>query len=232
MLRKINHQNMGTSDLGWLKSLFHFSFAEYYNPANMNFGVLRVINDDLVKPGTGFDTHPHRDMEIISYVVEGELTHGDSMGNKQTLTRGQVQYMSAGSGILHSEHNRGHETSRFLQIWIKPDQRNLTPQYGDYRFSWEDRVGKWLNIVSGQTGTAPVKINQDANLFVTALQAGEKVSFSQEKDRQTYFVLIEGEAKFGEHSLSARDALEAIGETVEIEALTDAHVIAIEMKRE
>ncbi len=104
MLRRIDNTKMGSSDLGWLKSKFHFSFAEYYNPFNLNFGTLRVINDDLVKPGTGFDTHPHRDMEIVSYVVDGKLTHGDSMGNKNTLSRGHVQYMSAGTGVLHSEH--------------------------------------------------------------------------------------------------------------------------------
>src|SRR5690606_21122 len=97
MLKKIESKNMGSSNLGWLRSLFHFSFAEYFNPLNINFGVLRVINDDLIASGTGFDTHPHRDMEIISYVVKGQLTHGDSMGNKSTITRGQVQYMSAGT---------------------------------------------------------------------------------------------------------------------------------------
>lgn len=116
MLRKIESQNMGSSNLGWLRSKFHFSFAEYYNPNNINFGVLRVINDDLVLSNTGFDTHPHRDMEIISYVVNGELTHGDSMGNKNTITRGHVQYMSAGTGVYHSEHNLGEDTLRFLQI--------------------------------------------------------------------------------------------------------------------
>lgn len=123
MIRKLEHQNMGKSDLGWLQSIFHFSFAEYYNPQNMHFGVLRVINDDLIKPQTGFDMHPHRDMEIISYVVDGSLTHGDSMGNKQTLHRGEVQYMSAGTGIYHSEHNLGSEMARLLQIWIYPDQK-------------------------------------------------------------------------------------------------------------
>ncbi len=125
MLRKIDNTKMGSSNLGWLKSKFHFSFAEYFNPDNMNFGVLRVINDDLVAPHTGFNLHPHADMEIISYVVEGELTHGDSMGNKSTITRGHVQYMSAGTGVYHSEHNLGENVLRFLQIWILPDRKRL-----------------------------------------------------------------------------------------------------------
>jgi redox-sensitive bicupin YhaK (pirin superfamily) len=107
MLHYIDHTKMGRGVHGWLDSHFHFSFAEYYNPENIQFGILRVINDDMVESQMGFDTHPHENMEIISYVVDGELTHGDSMGNKQTLTRGQVQYMSAGTGVLHSEYNLG-----------------------------------------------------------------------------------------------------------------------------
>ena len=107
MLRKIEHKNMGSSESPWLKSLFHFSFANYHNPNNINYGVLRVVNDDLVSADTGFDMHPHRDMEIITYVLDGELTHEDNMGNRNTISRGHVQYMSAGTGIYHSEHNLG-----------------------------------------------------------------------------------------------------------------------------
>lgn len=151
MLRRIESKNMGSSNLGWLRSKFHFSFAEYYNPNNINFGVLRVINDDLIEAGTGFDTHPHKDMEIISYVVNGDLTHEDSMGNKNTITRGHVQFMSAGSGVYHSEHNFGKEILRLLQIWIFPDKQGYKPSYGDYRFNWDDRHNKWLHMVSGKT---------------------------------------------------------------------------------
>ena len=135
MLRYIDHTKMGRGIHGWLDSHFHFSFAEYYNPQNIQFGVLRVVNDDMVQPGTGFDTHPHQNMEILSYVVQGELTHADNMGNEQTLTRGQVQYMSAGTGVLHSEYNMGKDLLRFLQIWILPDASGYQPNYGDYRLS-------------------------------------------------------------------------------------------------
>lgn len=158
MIKRIDSTKMGSSDLGWLKSKFHFSFAEYYNPLNMNFGNLRVVNDDLVSAGEGFDFHPHRDMEIISYVIDGELTHGDSMGNKNTLSRGHVQYMSAGTGVLHSEHNLGSETLRFLQIWIYPDKKDYAPNYGDQKFNWDERKNKWLNIVSSKEGNALIKI--------------------------------------------------------------------------
>ena len=125
MLRKLDHNNMGKSNLGWLRSVFHFSFAEYYNPKNINFGVLRVINDDLIDPHTGFPKHPHQNMEIVSYAVDGNLTHADSMGNENTITRGHVQYMSAGTGVYHSEMNHGDETLRLLQIWILPDQSRI-----------------------------------------------------------------------------------------------------------
>lgn len=187
MIKKIDYKNMGKSNLGWLRSIFHFSFAEYYNSKNMNFGVLRVINDDLIEAGTGFDTHPHRDMEIVSYVVEGELTHGDSMGNKRTLTRGQVQYMSAGSGVLHSEYNLSDKISRFLQIWILPDKKGLTPNYGDFAFEWKERKNKWLHIVSSKEGSAPVKINQDVNFYVLELHKGEEIVFPISEGRHISF---------------------------------------------
>ena len=161
MPRYIDSKQMGRSRLGWLDSHFHFSFAEYYNPKNIRFGALRVINDDLIQAGTGFDTHPHENMEIITYVVEGELTHADSMGNRHTLTRGQVQYMSAGTGVTHSEHNFGKERLRLLQIWIFPDQKGYEPNYGDYRVAVEDRRDRWLPLVASVEDTdspAPVRI--------------------------------------------------------------------------
>ncbi|NLB91584.1 MAG: pirin family protein, partial [Clostridiales bacterium] len=169
MIRKLSHAHMGRSYLGWLQSLFHFSFAEYRNPDNINFGKLRVINDDLVAPGTGFATHPHRDMEIVSYVVEGTLSHKDSMGHERALTRGCVQYMSAGTGVRHSEYNHGEQTLRFLQIWIFPDENGLTPQYGDMEFTKEQRHNQWLTIVTDQRGKGPIKIHQDVSIHVLEL---------------------------------------------------------------
>ena len=174
MLRKIDHRQMGKSNLGWLQSIFHFSFAEYYNPENINFGVLRVINDDQIAPGTGFGTHPHRDMEIISYVVDGSLTHADSMGNQRDVKRGHIQYMSAGTGVLHSEHNRSTDPLRMLQIWILPDKQGYAPNYGDYLFEWEERKNKWLHMVSDKEGSAPVKINQDVNFYSLNLKREKK----------------------------------------------------------
>ncbi|WP_276929731.1 pirin family protein [Herbinix luporum] len=232
MLRKIDNTKMGSSDLGWLKSKFHFSFAEYYNPSNLNFGALRVINDDLVEPGKGFDTHPHRDMEIISYVIEGELTHGDSMGNKRTLSRGHVQYMSAGTGVFHSEHNLGEETLRFLQIWIIPDKKGYEPNYGDYEFNWNDRKNKWLNIVSSKEGNAPIKVNQDTNIFVIELDKNKEIEFKVGEGRQAYLVQIEGISDINNIILNMRDGLEIIEEDIIIKAIETSHILVIEMNKQ
>jgi len=229
MLRKIEMQNMGKSNLGWLRSIFHFSFAGYYNPNNMNFGVLRVINDDLIDQGEGFDTHPHQDMEIISYVVQGELTHQDSMGNKRSLKRGHVQYMSAGTGVYHSEHNYGNETLRILQIWIVPDKKGYAPNYGDNMFDWNLRKEKWFKIVSGQNGDAPIKINQDVNIYVLELEDEKEVEFVVGKNRQAYLVQIEGESKINDIKLSAKDALEVTEETILIKSKARSHYLVIEM---
>jgi redox-sensitive bicupin YhaK (pirin superfamily) len=241
MLKYIDHKQMGKADHGWLNSHFHFSFAEYFNPDNMQFGVLRVLNDDMVQSGEGFDTHPHQNMEIISYVVQGELTHEDSMGNKHTLTRGQVQYMSAGTGILHSEFNLGKDPLRFLQIWILPDQKGYEPNYGDYRFNIEDRRDKWLALASGQANTAssaPVRIHQDINAYASIISAGKSLAFEIAEDRQAYLVLIEGSAKItgagsGQSTdLAMRDAAEITGESIAVSAAEESHILVIEMARD
>lgn len=232
MLRKIESKDMGSSNLGWLRSKFHFSFAEYYNPDNINFGVLRVINDDLIDPNTGFDTHPHRDMEIISYVVNGDLTHGDSMGNKNTVTRGHVQYMSAGTGVYHSEHNLGKDILRLLQIWILPDKKGYEPSYGDYRFNWEERKNKWLHMVSSKEGEAPIKINQDVNIYSLELEKEKEISFPVKEGRQAYLVQIEGASNINSTELADRDSAEIVEEDILIKAKEVSHILILEMKKQ
>jgi redox-sensitive bicupin YhaK (pirin superfamily) len=234
MLRSIESGSLGRGQHGWLDSHFHFSFAEYYNPENINFGALRVWNDDIVLPGTGFDTHPHRDMEIISYVIEGELSHADSMGNEQTLERGQVQYMSAGTGITHSEYNHGKEPLRFFQIWIFADANGHTPNYGDHRFKWEDRIDQWMPIATGLDNTesfAPIKIHQDINAYATYLTAGKSLPFGVGIGRQAYLVVAEGKARVDGIGLHARDAIEITEQGVVIEAEENAHIVIIEMAK-
>lgn len=230
MIKRIDHKTMGKSNKGWLKSIFHFSFAEYYNPENLSFGVLRVLNDDLVEVEEGFGTHPHQNMEIISYVVEGELTHQDSMKNKNTLKRGEVQYMSAGTGVYHSEYNQGNQTLRFLQIWIMPDKAGYTPNYGDYKFAWEDRKNEWLQIVTGSKGNAPIRIHQDANIYVVELDKDKEISFKVEAGRQAYLVQIEGNSMIQQEAMNPKDALEVIEEDLQIKASEKSHILVIEMK--
>lgn len=232
MLKKIDSKNMGDSNLGWLRSKFHFSFAEYYNPNNIRFGALRVINDDLIEANTGFDTHPHKDMEIISYVVDGNLTHGDSMGNKNTITRGHVQYMSAGTGVYHSEHNFGEDTLRLLQIWILPDKAGYKPDYGDYRFNWNDRENKWLHMVSSKSGDAQIKVNQDINVYSLELSQGKEISFPVNERRQAYLVQIEGSSTINDIELNDRDAMEIVEEEILIQAKENSHILILEMKKE
>jgi redox-sensitive bicupin YhaK (pirin superfamily) len=225
---------MGRGSHGWLESHFHFSFAEYYNPANMSFGVLRVINDDRVQPGAGFPTHPHTNMEIISYVVDGELTHADSMGHERTLTRGQVQYMSAGTGVTHSEYNLGRAELRFLQIWILPDQPGLTPNYGDFRFAFDDRAGRWLPLATGAGNVdlpAPIKVHADINAYAAAIAPGARLDFEVRSGRQAYLVLIEGRAEINGLALAERDALEIVEENIRIQAPEAAHLLVIEMAK-
>lgn len=233
MLKKLPKENMGKSNLGWLQSRFHFSFAEYRNYENINFGVLRVLNDDLIKPNSGFDTHPHNDMEIVTYVIDGELTHQDSMGNKETLYRGEVQYMSAGTGIFHSEHNmHSSKDLTLFQIWIVPPEKNLEPTYGSYRYTKENRENKLLNIVSSQDGDAKIKLYQDVNFYVSESKKDTVFDFKIGKDRQVYFAQIEGSSDINGTVLNARDAMEIVDEDlISIKALEDSHFLFIEMKK-
>ena len=234
MLKKLPKENMGTSNLGWLESRFHFSFAEYRNPENINFGVLRVLNDDIVHPQSGFDMHPHENMEIISYVVDGEITHKDSMGNQETLKKGEVQYLSAGDGIFHSEHNLHRSKDlRLLQIWVYPPKRGLPRLYGSHKFTKEERENKLLNIVSSQDGNAKIKIYQDVQFYVSELEKDKSIKFDITENRQVYFVLIEGMALINGIELNHGDAMEITKESnLEIKATENSHFLFIEMKEQ
>ena len=231
MLKKLPKENMGTSNLGWLESRFHFSFAEYRNPNNINFGVLRVLNDDIVHPMSGFDMHPHSNMEIISYVVNGEITHKDSMGNSETLKRGEVQYLSAGDGIYHSEHNlHKSEDLRLLQIWIIPPFTGLPRLYGSHQYKKEERQNRLLNIVSSQNGDSKIKIYQDINIFVSELD--KELDYKIQKDKQVYFVQIEGSSNINGTLLENGDAMEIVDEDIlTIKPITKSHILFIEMQK-
>lgn len=218
--------------MGWLHSTFHFSFAEYYNPDKMNYGTLRVVNDDIFDAGHGFATHPHKNMEILSYVVEGVLTHQDSMGIKRELTRGQVQYMSAGKGVTHSEYNLTQKPLRFLQIWILPDQQGYTPQYKDVPYQWEERENKWLKIASSQKQEAKIVIHQDVEVSVLELKAGQQQTYTIQPDRMVYLIQIEGKSTINEKQWVEKDAAEVMDENIVLSAQNDSHFILFDLKKD
>ena len=208
-------------------------FADYYNPKNMRFGVLRVVNDDIIHTTSGFDMHPHENVEIITYVINGELTHKDSLGNIETLTRGDIQYLSAGDGIYHSEYNKNKSLDlRLLQIWIIPPKVGLPRLYGSNKFEEIQRKNKFLNIVSGQNGTADIKIHQDINIYVSQLDSDKNLDFHIEENRQVYFVQIEGKSDINGLVLNNGDAVEIINEKqINIKALENSHFLFIEMAK-
>lgn len=200
----------------WLKSRFHFSFAEYSNYANMDYGVMRVMNDDLVQPHRGFGTHSHGSMEIITYIVDGELTHQDSVGTKESLGRGSIQFMTAGTGIRHSEFNHGDKPLRFIQTWIKPASSGLTPNYGSFRGdpnSTKNQVHHLVSNVKDESTKTPVEINQDCDAFSSEIELGKKVTIELPKGRQGYLLCIEGGVKVnGQQQLNKYDACEIAGQ--------------------
>lgn len=230
------HWNNGN----WLKSRFHFSFAEYYDPNRFKFGVLRVMNDDLVQPDRGFGQHPHRDMEICTYVVDGSLTHKDSMGTEESLPRGSIQFMTAGKGVLHSEYNNSKTNIlRFVQIWITPRSFGLKPNYGSMTGDAPSRQNQWAHLVSDvqQDYSSPVKINQDANIYVAEMDEGKSLSFTLHEGRQAYLLCIEGsvEVKNGTQteSMDRHDAAKLYGScSLEFIALdAKCHLLLLEMKQ-
>ena len=201
----------GHANHGWLDSWHSFSFADYHDARHMGFGALRVINEDRVQPGMGFGTHGHRDMEIISYVLEGALAHKDSMGNGSTIVPGDVQRMSAGRGVLHSEFN--HEAAgetHFLQIWIEPSVRGIDPGYEQKRFGPEDKRGRLRLVASPDGREGSVKIHQDAFVYAALLDGAERAAHKLAPGRRVYVHLARGQLRANGEALSAGDALKAI----------------------
>lgn len=233
---KNDPENPAWNNGNWLKSRFHFSFAEYFNPQNTNFGVLRVMNDDLVQPKRGFGEHGHRDTEICTYVIQGGLTHRDSMGTAETLGRGAIQFMTAGSGVYHSEFNNGETPLRFIQIWINTRQRGLKPNYGSSPGDQKARHNAWAHLVSDVKSEAVtgVKINQDANIYVAEIDANAGVNLKVEAGRMAYCLCMEGNAVVSEGDSSSQvleqhDAAEIVGPVV-LQFAGPCHVLVVEVE--
>ena len=206
MIDIIQSETRGGADHGWLRAKHTFSFADYYDPERVDFGSLRVINEDRIAPGKGFGTHPHRDMEIITYVIDGVIEHKDSMGNGTTITPGEVQRMTAGTGVLHSEFNHSDEKElHLLQIWIYPERTGLEPGYEQTRFEREQKLNR-LRLVGSRDGReGSVTIHQDVNLFASVLEPGEEVVLNLGPGRKVFVQIIRGDLAVDGETLSAGD---------------------------
>ena len=222
-------KSLGGADHGWLKARHHFSFASYYDPARMSWGRLRVWNDDEIAAKSGFPPHPHADMEIITYVRTGAITHEDSMGNKGRTTAGDVQIMSAGTGVRHSEFNLEDETTTIFQIWIEADERGATPAWGAKTFPKNDRSGQFSVLASGDTTDDALTINADAKVLAATLNAGETIRYALPKGRRAYLVPAVGQVEINGVPLNARDGA-AIADEAEIviTASADAELVMVD----
>ena len=230
MIERREFSGLGGADHGWLKAKHHFSFASYYDPKRMGWGSLRVWNDDEIASNSGFPPHPHADMEIITYVREGAITHKDSLGNQGRTEAGDVQVMSAGSGIRHAEYNVEPETTRIFQIWIQPDSRGGAPAWGAKPFPKTDRAGRFVTLASGIPGdedALPIRTN--ARVVGATIRAGETAEYPLGADRHGYLVPATGAIEVNGVRLEARDGAAIRDEALlTIKALEDAEIVLVD----
>lgn len=221
----------GYAHHGWLESWHSFSFADYRDPAHVQFGPLRVINEDIVQPGTGFGTHGHRDMEILTYVLSGTLRHQDSTGSSGDIRYGEVQVMSAGTGVQHSEVNPSpSEAVHLLQIWIMPDKQNLTPAYQQKEFPLDAKLARWCLLASPDAAQGSLLIHQDARVFAARLNGAEKLDYPIAANRKIYLHVARGGLQVNGYELAAGDALMYEDEEkVELSAAKEAEVLLFDM---
>jgi quercetin 2,3-dioxygenase len=221
------------ADHGWLDTRWHFSFSDYYDESNMNWSALRVFNDDIVKGGGGFDFHPHRDMEIVSYIVDGALEHRDRLGNRHVNRAGEVQVMSAGRGIVHAEANPSPtEPMRLLQLWLLPRHRGLEPRWAQRPYTREDRHNRLLPVVSPTDAPldGALTIDQDATIYVSSLDAGKELTHESRPGRHAYFFVINGQAELNGRPLKHGDQARIADETrLSIKATTDAELMLLDL---
>jgi hypothetical protein len=231
MIKVIKSEERHHANFGWLDTRWHFSFDQYYDPSNLHWGALRVFNDDVIEPGQGFDTHSHRDMEIVTYVLEGELEHQDSTGNRGVIHPGEVQVMSAGKGIRHSEYNHSKEKPvHLLQIWILPRTRGLEPRWEQRLFTFEERSAKLLPVVSDGSLPGTLAIDQDAQVYVSSLAAGQQAVHRSQPGRKAYLFTIAGELAVNGVPLAQGDQGRIADETeLRIQARKDSELILLDL---
>ena len=230
MIDRRPFESLGGADHGWLKAKHHFSFASYHDPKRMSHGALRVWNDDEIAPNSGFPPHPHNDMEIITYVREGAITHKDSLGNEGRTEAGDVQVMSAGTGIRHAEYNLEPVTTRIFQIWIQPDRTGGAPTWGAKPFPKDDRSGRFVTLASGVEGdTDALPIRTNARVLGATLKAGESVEYPIGASRHGYLTLAAGAVDLNGVRLNARDGAAISDEdTITITAAEDAEIVLVD----
>lgn len=229
MIKYLSLNDLVKSDKDLIQSIYHFSIADYIDPDNINFGKLRVLNDEIFKPNGGFDLHLHRNLEILSYIIEGELTHKDSLNNFIAIKKGDLQFMSTGKGIYHSEFNKTETDLRLLQIWILPSTRNLEPQHSiidTNKYIIPNQLFKAVSL-----SDAPIIINQDINLYILKLDSNRELDFEVSIERQAYLVQIEGSSNINGFTLREKDALQSVEDNLNIKSNIDSHILIIEMRK-
>lgn len=230
MIEKRSFESLGHADHGWLNARHHFSFANYHDPARMGWGSIRVWNDDEIAANSGFPPHPHRDMEIITYVRTGAITHQDSMGNKGRTGAGDVQVMSAGTGVRHAEYNLEPETTTLFQIWIEPKRQGGSPSWGAKPFPKGDRSGRFVTLASGFEGDAgALPIRADARVLGATIKKGESLTHSVGDGRHAYLVPATGAIEIDGERFNARDGVALSGgQTITITAIDDAEIVLVD----
>jgi len=231
MINIIKSEDRYHADHGWLDTRWHFSFGDYYDEENMNWGPLRVFNDDVIKVGGGFGAHPHRDMEIVTYVIDGVLEHQDNLGHKAQLKAGEVQMMSAGKGIVHAEYNPSKtQNVHLLQLWIMPRTKNLTPRWDQRPYDLAQRTGKLLPVISSGDVPNTMPIDQDATIYVSHLKPGTSVTHESAPKRHAYLFVIQGEVDVNGQALKQGDQARIADEpSLKLTASQESEIILLDM---
>lgn len=232
MIELIPSDTRGSADHGWLKARHTFSFAEYHNPDRVHFGPLRVINEDRIAPGQGFGTHPHKDMEIVTYPISGAIEHKDSMGNGTIINAGEVQRMTAGRGVLHSEYNPSESDElHLLQIWMFPEQNDLDPGYEQKLFSREEKLNRLRLIASRDGRDGSVTVHQQVDLYASVLEPDVSLEFDTSKENKIFVQLVKGDIVVNEQQATAGDGLQITGiEQLRLRAVTEAEFLVFDMR--
>lgn len=233
MIQTIKANEHHKSEMDWLSTYYHFSFADYFDPKKMNYGPLRVFNDDTIQPGQGFDLHPHRDMEIVTYVIDGELEHEDNRGNKGVIRPGEIQVMTAGYGIMHAERNHSDKKPlHLLQMWVIPDKKELVPSWQQKTYSKEQRLDKLLQVVSpiDSNSNGALTVHQNASFYVSSLTSGAEISHKLQSGQKAYVFVIGGKVQINGTTLEERDAAKIEDESkLAIKSEKPSELILIEL---